>query len=184
MGVEVRPNPVSALPCRRFAVTALAVALGGLLTSGCAAGQADPVPEPAIADIFRGDPDTVLAEVETAGGMCANGPCGAALTIHRTGKYRYTGYDTTGRGQFSDTEMNPLLKALAAGATHTPKAQPGCASAVDGSDLNLTYRLSDDTIRTASSCDYDFTQDPLAHTLTRLHAAAAEEASIPSIHSG
>lgn len=155
-----------------------AVMVGCLLTTGCAAGQEVLPAEPSLADIYRGNPDTILAEVETTGGMCAAGPCGATLTIHASGDYLYTGYGATDRGHFSRDDLAPLVKMLAASPVHTAKDEPFCASATDGDDVNLTYRLpDDDTARTVSSCDYDFTQDALAEALGRLHASAGEAAA-------
>lgn len=169
---------------------ALSVVVAVAVVSGCAAKETTQVARPAVAqpslaEQFDVPEDAALARMETSGGMCANGPCGGVLTVRLDGTYTYAAYGDTLDGVLGGAltveDFDRLSRTLTGPpVVHDRKAEAWCASYADGTDLTLTYREFDaerdgSRLRTVSSCEYDFTGDPMAEALLLVHEHVLHE---------
>lgn len=101
---------------RRSAMIRLAAAVGLLAQlAACAPGPAAPPDTPRL----------VLAEWQTWGGLCPEGPCRSTLTVRDDGSWSWTDETTDTQGLVSPREVDRLREAIVDSAF-----SPGTASAV------------------------------------------------------
>ena len=170
---------------RQHLVVAASVVV--LALPGCARPEGPPAAPPATptatspvtaspaAPTQEGDPDALLAALEVRGGMCVDGPCGAALTVSRNGDWALTGDGEPERsGTLSGPRLDELAEAVAATALHEAPAFEGtCPVAYDGQEYVVSWTRDGEPVE-AASCTVAFPRsDPLLLALTALRDSLA-----------
>jgi hypothetical protein len=130
----------------RLALLVSLVALSGLSVTGCGST--------AISAISGLGP---LVTVETRGGLCADGPCGATVYLERDGRAHSAAKPPNELGVASAESMAALTAAISAtdyAALKARKFNGQCPIAFDGQELIFEFAAPGGTQRIAS-CEVD-----------------------------
>jgi hypothetical protein len=126
-----------------------------LITTGCTAEVPTPSPTPSPV------PSGVLLTVETRGGMCAEGPCGASVFVERDGRVHQAAKPPNDLGVVSEAELAALDEQIRTTDFAELRSHPftgTCPTAYDGQEMVFEFGAPGGIERVAScevEIDYD-----------------------------